>query len=70
MLGKKNLDELSQPAREFYERARMKMTMSLILISMALFFIGLCCLAGGQSLGNDKFKDSFPGGQYFDDGVA
>lgn len=57
MLTKKNIDDLSQPAREFYERAKLKMSVSLLFISLFFFFLALCCEAGGKSLKNEFLKD-------------
>lgn len=52
-LSKMNLDDLSQPARDFYERAKFKMSASLFFVSLGLFFLGLCCEAGGKSNSNN-----------------
>lgn len=49
MLSKKNLDELNQSSREYYERALMKMNLSLVFAAFAFMFLGFCCMAGTRS---------------------
>jgi hypothetical protein len=49
MLSKKNLDELSGPSREFYERALMKMSLSLVFAAIGFVFLGFASQAGGLS---------------------
>ena len=40
MLEKKDLDELTVSSREFYERAHMKLSGSLIFGSLSMLFLG------------------------------
>lgn len=61
MLAKKNVDDLSQPAREFYERSKLKLSVSLFCISVAFFMIGLCSEAGGKSLASSFFMENVAG---------
>jgi len=42
MLSKKNLDELNNNSRAFYERALMKMNLSLVFAAFAFMFLGFC----------------------------
>eukprot|EP01039_Chlorochromonas_danica_P000936 gene937-1018_t len=70
MLTKKNIDDLSQPAREFYERAKLKMSVSLLFISLFFFFLALCCEAGGKSLANDFLKDHDLDDEVYEDHTA
>jgi hypothetical protein len=49
MLAKKNLDELNQSSREFYERSLIKMNLSLVFAAFAFFFLGFCCMAATRS---------------------
>jgi hypothetical protein len=63
MLSRKNIDELSQPSRDFYERAKLKMSYSLLFVSLALFFLGLSSQAGGESEAAD-FRTTAAGGKY------
>jgi len=55
MADKKNLDELNDVSREFYERALFKMSLSLVFAAAGLFFLGLSCAAGGQSAAYNNF---------------
>jgi hypothetical protein len=45
---KGNVDGLSSLSRAFYERARMKLGVSLVLGAAALMLLGFCSEAGGQ----------------------
>ncbi len=47
MLSRKNLDELSTPSRHFYERALMKMSLSLVFAAVGFMFLGFACQSGG-----------------------
>ncbi len=58
MFGKKNLDELSPASRDYYERALMKMSLSLVFAAFAFFFLGLAAKAGGLSSGYGSFAVS------------
>lgn len=49
MLAKKNLDELNQSSREFYERSLIKMNLSLVFAAFAFMFLGFCCMAATRS---------------------
>jgi hypothetical protein len=49
MLSKANIDALTPPSRDFYERAYMKLCGSLILASFGLMLLGICSISGGQA---------------------
>lgn len=52
MLSRKNLDELSTHSRDFYERAYMKLNLSLVFGAFGMFFLGLTSAAGAISSSN------------------
>jgi hypothetical protein len=55
---KQNLDELSTASREYYERALMKMSLSLVFAALAFMFLGFAAQAGGLASGNGNFANS------------
>jgi hypothetical protein len=56
-LSRKNLDELSTESRDFYERAYMKVNLSLIFGALGMMFLGLTSASGGLSQANSYFHD-------------
>jgi hypothetical protein len=42
-------DELSLTSRNFFERARVKLIMSLLIASGGLMLLGFCSFSGGQA---------------------
>jgi hypothetical protein len=53
----KSVDELDPPSREFYERAKFKLTLSLFIAALGTMFLGLASQAGGRSRSNAYLAD-------------
>lgn len=66
MLNKTNIDDLSQHSRAYYERALMKMSMSLFFGSLACMFLGFAATSGGLSHAKYKLEDLNPSNPHFD----
>lgn len=49
MSAQKNLDELSFESRQYYERAHMKLSLSLVFAAFAFMFLGFACQTGAKS---------------------
>lgn len=54
-------DTLSSHSREFFERAKMKQTLSLTFAGIGLVFLGMTCEDGGLSNGASIMKDGSEG---------
>ena len=52
------VDELDFDSREFYERAKLKLSFSLILGAFAMLFLGMTSQFGGESLSARYVKSS------------
>lgn len=50
------VDELSAQSRDFYERAKFKLSLSLIFAAFGMFLLGYAAAAGGTSAGNAAFS--------------
>ena len=42
-------DDLSVQSRNFFERARVKLVMSLLVAALGLMMLGFCAYSGGQA---------------------
>lgn len=54
----KAVDELDPPSREFYERAKFKLSLSLFFAALGTMFLGLASQAGGLSRSNSYLADA------------
>jgi hypothetical protein len=50
-------DSLSPSSRNFYERVKSKMVMSIFTGALGLLFLGFCATTGGQSQANADLGD-------------
>lgn len=51
------IDELDIPSREFYERAKLKLSFSLFLAALGMMLLGISAQSGGNSRGFAYFAE-------------